>query len=89
MLSGEALRQPTDLNRFMLITYADLKHYTFFYWYAVVLGRLMAAQESGLFMPFDHMQHNAVLAAQVFVHCIETSSSLHQQARCQPGNCLG
>jgi Ubiquitin-like modifier-activating enzyme ATG7 N-terminus len=33
ILSGEALRQPAELNRFLLLTYADLKHYTFFYWW--------------------------------------------------------
>lgn len=32
IVSGEALRQPATLNRFLLLTYADLKHYKFFYW---------------------------------------------------------
>ena len=30
--SGAALEQPTALNRFMLLTYADLKRYKFHYW---------------------------------------------------------
>lgn len=34
--SGKALEQPTALNRFLLLTYADLKHYKFFYWFSFI-----------------------------------------------------
>ena len=39
ILSGEALRQPAELNHFLLLTYADLKHYTFFYWSVIAHQR--------------------------------------------------
>ncbi|GAB6029891.1 Autophagy protein 7 [Chamberlinius hualienensis] len=32
--SGSALVNPSELNRFLLVTYVDLKKYTFYYWFA-------------------------------------------------------
>ncbi|KAL7752443.1 Autophagy protein 7 [Sorochytrium milnesiophthora] len=34
MVSGKALRSPQLLNRFLLLTFADLKAYKFYYWFA-------------------------------------------------------
>ncbi len=34
MTSGRALTHPHLLNRFLLVTFADLKKYHFYYWFA-------------------------------------------------------
>lgn len=34
MLSGRALANPCLVSRFVLLTFADLKKYVFYYWFA-------------------------------------------------------
>ncbi|KAK2549460.1 Ubiquitin-like modifier-activating enzyme ATG7, partial [Acropora cervicornis] len=34
ILSGQAVDDPSLLCKFVLITFADLKHYKFYYWFA-------------------------------------------------------
>jgi len=36
IISGKAIDDPSVINRFMLLTHADLKHYRYYYWFAFI-----------------------------------------------------
>lgn len=52
LLSGAAERDPSLLGRFAMISYADLKIFRMYYWYATPRGlsqRLVLGRDSGIF----------------------------------------